>query len=513
MLYRTFAGRARAWRVAQRVVFGAILLSLLLAGLPLATAGAAPVAQEEGPVTDLDGLTGEKARSGLVEPGAGNWHTWVLSSGSQIVPPAPPNRSASLAEIRVLEQLAKQRDAATLDRIAFWNSGAPVYRWSEMAVNEMTAAGLNSMMAGRNLALVHAAISDATIAAWHAKYLYNRQRPSRLNRSLTTAIPVPASPSYPAEHAVTAGAASEVLAYLFPARAGFFRGKATEAGNAFLSAGVNYPSDVEAGLALGREVAALVVERGKADGSDMPWTGTVPGEPGKWTGTNPALPQAAHWKTWVLAAPDEIRPAAPYAYDSAELAAEMDELRAFQRTPRTNTLAFFWEYGAGGTRNYWFWNQVLGSKLFEYGLSNNPPAAARAYALQTIAYHDAVVACWDAKYTYWAIRPFQLDPAFKPLFTTPNHPSYPSAHSCLSGSSAAILGYLFPSAANGFDAVADEAGEARIWAGLHFRSDVDAGVTIGHEVAARVVSVAGGDSRKKDDSVATKTGAQKPASQ
>jgi hypothetical protein len=61
-----------------------------------------------------------------------------------------------------------------------------------------------------------------------------------------------------------------------------------------------------------------------------------------------------------------------------------------------------------------------------------------------VAYHDSVVACWDAKYIYWSMRPFQLDPEFKPLFTTPNHPSYPAAHSCASCAAGELLAWLFP---------------------------------------------------------------------
>ena len=514
---RTWVGvpvRKRAFGAKKFAFVLTVVAAILMLVLPAASAGAAQATDVElerpnmspafeGEQLCPDDLSCSQGigywRGRGVEPAAGNWHTWVLTSGSQVVPPAPPNKQATRDEIQVLKQLAKERDSAVRDRIAFWNGGAPVYRWNEMAVSEMAASGLNTLVAGRGLALVHAAVSDATIAAWNAKYQYNRLRPSRFDRSLSTEIAVPASPSYPAEHAVAAGAASEVLAYLFPNRADYFREKALEASNAFLSAGVNYPSDVDAGLALGREVAALVIERGKNDGSNLPWGGTIPTGPGLWTGENPVLPQAANWKPWALTSSSEFRPGPPPAYDSPELAAEMDELRNFQRTPKTNTLAFFWEYGAGGARNYWYWNQQLSNKLFEYGLSSNPPRAARAYALQNIAYHDAVAACWDAKYTYWAIRPFQLDPAFKTLFVTPNHPSYPSAHSCLSTAAADILGYLFPYSADSFNALADEAGESRIWAGLHFRSDISAGEQLGHQVAAKAIELA-----RADDSVSKK---------
>jgi hypothetical protein len=72
--------------------------------------------------------------------------------------------------------------------------------------------------------------------------------------------------------------------------------------------------------------------------------------------------------------------------------------------------------------------------------------------------------------TYWAIRPFQLDPDVKPLFTTPNHPSYPAAHACSSIAVATVLGYLFPRDAKDFATLGERAAESRIWAGIHYRS-------------------------------------------
>jgi len=64
--------------------------------------------------------------------------------------------------------------------------------------------------------------------------------------------------------------------------------------------------------------------------------------------------------------------------------------------------------------------------------------------------------CWDAKYTYWAIRPFML--GVTPLFATPNHPSHPAAHGCYSGSISAVLAYLFPHDAIDLNALGNEAG-------------------------------------------------------
>ena len=120
-------------------------------------------------------------------------------------------------------------------------------------------------------------------------------------------------------------------------------------------------------------------------------------------------------------------------------------------------------------------------------MDDNQPRAARIYALVNVAFYDSFVACWDAKYAYWAMRPFQLEPTYQPLFKTPNHPSYPSAHACLSTAVADMLAYLFPRDAEAFSAQADLFLESRIWGGIHFRSDVEVGQALGQAVAQKVI--------------------------
>jgi hypothetical protein len=444
---------------------------------------------------DSIGLTTTKptAPAAQIEPKGGMWKTWIVGSVSTLRPAAPPDQAASRAEIDQLKAMVAQRDAKALDTIAYWDTGAPSFRWNELAINESLKNNYSAPIAFRALSLVHAAIYDALVAAWDSKYAYNRARPSEADASLTTVIANPASPAYPSEHAVTAGAASAVLAYIFPNDAKLFTDMADEAGRSRLLAGVQYPSDIKAGMDLGRAVAAKAIERGKSDGSDVQWTGSVPTEPGKWNGTNPVLPLAGTWKPYVLSAGNEFRPGPPPAYDSAQEKMELAELATFARTPKTNADAFFWEYAAGGTRNFWFWIGETTKKVLEYRLDANPLRAARAYALVSIAAYDSTVACWDAKYAYWAIRPFMLDPNFKPIFTTPNHPSYPAAHGCVSTGAATALAYLFPRDAQSEQDLAQQAAETRIWAGIHFRSDVIAGTTLGRKVGDKVVERAKAD--------------------
>jgi len=71
---------------------------------------------------------------------------------------------------------------------------------------------------------------------------------------------------------------------------------------------------------------------------------------------------------------------------------------------------------------------------------------------------------------------------------TPNHPSYPAAHACSSIAVASVLGYLFPRDAEMFAALGEQAAESRIWAGIHYRSDIDAGRQLAVGVASKVIA-------------------------
>lgn len=427
-----------------------------------------------------------------IEPDAGTWKTWVLSSGTEVRLSPPPDSAQTAAEIAWLKDFT--RDSRTSGeqarQIRYWTAGSPSYRWIEIALNQIQNKGLSNPRNARALALMNIAVYDAMVSAWATKYENNRLRPAQVDNSVPVAIRTPDSPSYPSELAVAAGAASEILASAWPADAQYFRDLAMEAGRASLAAGINYPSDYESGLALGRAVAAKVIAWAGNDGSQITWTGSVPTTPGAWNGSNPAEPLAGTWRTWVLRSGDQLRPGPPLPFDSPEKRAELNEVKTVTRSFATNEKAFYYQSVEGVFTN---WYQTLSQRLFESRMEDNPPRAARAYALASIAHHDASVACWDAKFTYWAIRPFQLDTSLTPLFTPPNHPSYPAAHGCYSGAIARVIGSLFPDFSDTMEARSAEAAESRIWAGIHFRSDVTAGLTMGRAVGDLVMARAAQD--------------------
>ena len=116
--------------------------------------------------------------------------------------------------------------------------------------------------------------------------------------------------------------------------------------------------------------------------------------------------------------------------------------------------------------------------------------AARAFALLNMAMHDAGVGCWEAKYFYYNPRPSQMDASIKTPIGIPNFPSYTSGHSTFSAAGAAVLSYLFPSASTSFDAMRDEAGISRMYGGIHYRSDIEAGKAHGGRIASYTLKFA-----------------------
>ncbi len=426
-----------------------------------------------------------------IEPRAGAWKTYVIGSGSEIRVPPPPDKAGTAGEIAWLRSLPDDRNPIVRDQIKYWDAGAPAYRWIEIALNTALVRRPGARQpVYRTMALLNVAIYDATIAAWSSKYAYNRLRPSEADPTLVPLVTTPRSPSYPSEYAVTAGAAGAVLSYLFPADAHYFTEIAEEAGRSRLYARVEYPSDYQAGLELGRTVGAKVVEYARNDGFTTPWTGTVPSGPGMWIGTNPASPLAGSWKPWLLSSGSQFRPAQPLAFDSPQMAAELAEVKNFTRTFNTDQIALYHET-QDATFTYWY--DFASRKIFEDKLDRNPPRAARIYALMGVAEFDSIVACWDAKFAYWAMRPNQMDPTITTLFRTPNHPSYPAAHACDSSAIASVIGDLFPGEARLMQAKAEEAGYSRLWAGIHFRSDIEAGLEIGHKVGQLAIERAQND--------------------
>lgn len=420
--------------------------------------------------------------SAQVEPTAGRWKTWVIPTAGAVQLAPPPNAAQSASEILQMKALISQLDSTALEQIHFWDAGAPGYRWMQMTEQLAVNEGLATPYQTRALSLVAAAIYDATVAAWDSKYLYGRNHPSEVDPTVQTAVQPTNSPSYPSEHAAAAGAAAAVLTYLFPDQAATIKSAANEAAQSRVLAGVAFPSDVTTGLEQGALVGQAVVAYAGADRSNQVFTGSFPAAPGVWSSTKPVTPLAGTWRTWVLNSGNEFRPAPPPPFGSDAANAQYAADKNLTRTNTTNHLAWFWQPGF-----FQPWLQTVEQKIFENHLDTNAPRAARVYALETIAQHDATVACWDSKYTYLELRPSQADPTITPVFAIPQHPGYPSGHACASGASAAIMSFLFPSDASILAAMATDAGTSTFDAVIHTQLDVSTGLAVGAQVGQQVV--------------------------
>jgi hypothetical protein len=411
---------------------------------------------------------------------------WLAKSYDQVALPASP--ASVQGELAALKGMVAKRSVDDVARFQWWSAGGPVYRWNEIILSEMQDGFVTLPMAVRHLALFHAALDDALTAARQHRRSGARAEASGMDAAVNAKLKSAAALS-PSEYAAAAAAAGEVLGYLFPARAAHLSAKADEAMQTRLLAGVEYPYEVASGRAIGRHVAALAIAHGKSDGSSAKWIGTAPEGKGIWKGTNPIAPLAGTWKPWVLTHAAELRPAMPPDVESDQVKAALNELKTFARTPKSNHRAIFWEVN-GGARAHTLWNDLARTKLLEHRYA--PQVASRILAALNVALIDAGIACWDAKYAFWYIRPAQLDPELKSVFPAPNHPSYPAAHGCFSTAAATVLARVFPHDSEPLLALGKEAAEARVWAGIHYRFDIDAGQELGRKVAEKTLNRAFG---------------------
>lgn len=149
-----------------------------------------------------------------MEPGAGNWKTWFITSVKTYRLPPPP---ANKEEIVQVLSAQSSIDANDMKQITFWNAGAPGYRWYNM-VSKLWMTDISGKGALVNM-LVGTAIYDATIAAWDTKYAYNRSRPFAVDGKVQLYALKSESPSYPCEHSVAAGVAVTLISHFYPALA------------------------------------------------------------------------------------------------------------------------------------------------------------------------------------------------------------------------------------------------------------------------------------------------------
>ena len=360
------------------------------------------------------------------------------------------------------EASASPEPAATA--VKFWDALATV-TWNERAATLLVGrAPVGAAQGTRILAYLSVAQYRAVLAAEAGK-----------ERS-----------THPSLYAAAAAASATVLAYFYPGDAG-----ALEAALAADLAAPSWPGarhqDVAAGAAIGRAVGAATVELARSDGFGLLSPGTPPVGTGAWVPSGAPARGLLGVRPFVLSSDDEIRPPAPPPYGSPAFLDALAEVRAISdtRTPEQLASAQFWNvttapYGAV------YFNQLTTDLIRQHGRKEEEAARILAYA--NAAVFDALIACFDAKYAYWLIRPSKADPAITTPLGLPNHPSYPSAHACIADAFLTVLEDAFPSHRREFAETSAQSGVSRILAGLHYRFDVEAGTQIGRDAGRLVLS-------------------------
>lgn len=346
-------------------------------------------------------------------------------------------------------------------------------RWNALARELVTIDRAAPPIAGRAYAYLSVAQYASAVAA-------HGMRPGA----------VPSLESLRGAHAparaAIAAASARVLGALFPSHSARIEHELTGDLSALRGESIDRAA-IERAVAIGTRIATSLEARANADGWNAVWTGTAPKGDGYWTGTAPQLPAWGLVRPWVWESGSELRAPPPPAVNSQEFRAALAEVRqiAETRTPAQLEIARFWADGAGTYTPPGHWNEIAAELIREHNLGDL--SAARTLALMNIAIADATIGCWDTKYTYWLLRPWQADPAITTPIGQPPHPSYPSGHACTSGAGAGVLAALFPAEAENLERMAVEACDSRVYAGIHYRFDAEAGMTIGIRAAERAL--------------------------
>lgn len=219
-----------------------------------------------------------------------------------------------------------------------------------------------------------------------------------------------------------------------------------------------------------------------------PYNGTIPTGPGMWftaKGLPPIGIMLTQARPWLLDSVSQFRPGPPPAYGSPVYQAALDEVRSVgkNRTREQTAIAQYWN----GSDPWSQWNEAASEALHRHHASD--AEAARVLAVLNVGAMDAIVACFDAKYHYWSIRPSQADSTIvlADSVDLPNFPSYPSGHACSAGAFDGVLEAYFPQDRLQFRKMAEEQAMSRLYGGIHYRFDNDGGLELGRTVARYAV--------------------------
>jgi len=269
------------------------------------------------------------------------------------------------------------------------------------------------------------------------------------------------------------------------------------------------------GIAVGEQAANAVLASCADDGAVAPNTYRPHTTPGVYVPT--VFPAVPHWgkrKPWVMTSGDQLRPAPPVSLTSDTWKRDLAEIKAVggktstQRTAEQTAIAQFWE--ATLPNVYWPVARAVANAPGRDVTDN-----ARLLATAAVAMDDALIAVFDAKYTYNFWRPVTAirnvegdlrDPAWVPFIDTPMHPEYPCAHCIVSASMGTVLAAAIGSSPgpklssssytasgatrtwNTPQEFMQEVATARIYDGVHYRFSTEVGTAMGKRVGELAVS-------------------------
>jgi hypothetical protein len=291
----------------------------------------------------------------------------------------------------------------------------------------------------------------------------------------------------------------------------------------------NPPGSRANGVAIGEATARAMLQARMNDGRFGPPPALYPPAPGIWRPTPPnyandPAPWVGNVRPFIVPSAEMLRTDGPNALTSEDYAEDFNEVKelgsltSITRTPDETDAAIFWQDQAMA-----LWNRIFRTLAASRGL--DIVENARLFAMENLAAADAAIGCWNDKY-YWQFwRPItaireadtdgnpatEADPTWLPLFDpatpvchppalfTPPFPDHPSGHACATSAFVHTLRNFFGTdriafsafsnkscTTRSFDRFSDaleEVIDARVWAGIHFRTADEQGAVLGKKVA------------------------------
>jgi membrane-associated phospholipid phosphatase len=353
--------------------------------------------------------------------------------------------------------------------------------WNQTARDLVSSHNTNGPLASR----VYALVSVAQFAA--AKRVAGEESDESAGKDDG------ASELRPSERAAVVGASWTVLSGLFPDSASTKLLDAQLHGDEDAGAPAEHHTDFATGEALGKTVGQEVLARAATDGAaaaNCPAAPPGPPSAGFWfddaapPNPQPLLPCFGKVRPFLFTDVTQFRAGPPPPFRSAEFDAALAVVRHISDTRTAEQLAIVdkWLDGNNSPQPPGRWNTIAAGLIERDGL--NERRAARTFALMNMAEMDTHIACWDRKYTYWRLRPWQADPLITTPRGRPHHPSNPSGHACAGGAGSGVLAGLFPNDKREIMAMADEEGFSTVLSGVHFPYDVADGLRIGRAIGA-----------------------------